>query len=165
MENLNSGETKAEGVTRHRVVRRARGKASDYPCWSCLENGIVILADVWATIHGETGSDPWSDYVPLCNSCHRIYDKQLKGEEHGMAMLSDSDVREIRRRFRAECIKSGVSVTPVPGLPRQLRDPQSGSRRTERARIIRYLAEEFGVSSRHLRGIVDGNKRRREARQ
>jgi hypothetical protein len=61
---------------RHRLVRRVRGLASTYLCIRCAEDGIEKPALEWATIHGETGEDPWADYVPLCKPCHCYYDRE-----------------------------------------------------------------------------------------
>jgi hypothetical protein len=40
----------------------------------CAEDGQKIQAAEWALIHGETGQDPWADYVALCRHCHQVYD-------------------------------------------------------------------------------------------
>lgn len=58
----------------HKRVRNARGKASEHDCVKCAENGMQKKADDWAQVHGEPGTDPWADYVPLCHSCHMLYD-------------------------------------------------------------------------------------------
>jgi hypothetical protein len=29
-------------------------------------------------IHGADGYDPWADYVPLCRSCHLLYDHDAR---------------------------------------------------------------------------------------
>ena len=50
-------------------VRKARGPAREQQCVRCPEQALD-----WATIHGETGKDPWADYVPLCRRCHIAYD-------------------------------------------------------------------------------------------
>ncbi len=55
-------------------VRRTRGLASGHLCVRCIEDGISKQAQDWALVHGETGMDPWADYVPLCRSCHKKYD-------------------------------------------------------------------------------------------
>jgi len=53
----------------HKRVSRARGPASAHQCVRC-----PAQAAHWATVHGETGTDIWADYVPMCVSCHRKYD-------------------------------------------------------------------------------------------
>lgn len=60
---------------RHYLVRKARGPAKLHDCVRCIENEITKPAAHWALIHGETGDDPWADYVPLCQSCHFTYDQ------------------------------------------------------------------------------------------
>ena len=59
---------------RHQRVHAARGKAAAQKCARCAEVGTDRPARDWATIHGETGDDPWADYVALCRSCHIAYD-------------------------------------------------------------------------------------------
>jgi len=46
-----------------------RGKANEYLCAKCDRK-----AKDWAHIHGESGDDPWADFVPLCRRCHMQYD-------------------------------------------------------------------------------------------
>lgn len=53
----------------HARVYGQRGKASQYECVKC--DG---PAQEWATVHGESGDDPWADYVAMCRSCHHSYD-------------------------------------------------------------------------------------------
>lgn len=53
----------------HKRVVIYRGPASAHQCVGCLAQ-----AAEWATVHGETGQDPWADYVPLCIRCHQRYD-------------------------------------------------------------------------------------------
>lgn len=83
---------------RHRAVQKAQGKATEHVCVRCPEPAIN-----WATIHGETGDDPWADYVPLCGRCHSIYDGRTgrprphaRGEDRPAAKLTEVQVREIR---------------------------------------------------------------------
>lgn len=93
---------------RHKRVAKARGPARDHDCVRCLENGVAKKASTWATVHGCDGSDPWADYVPLCQQCHFAYDnvheirksngweeKNLSGQRHRRS-LSDQKVREVR---------------------------------------------------------------------
>ena len=63
-----NGETDADYVRRHNIVKRAKGRAADYPCEHC---GGTALD--WATIHGTDGLAV-DDYMPLCRPCHRQYD-------------------------------------------------------------------------------------------
>jgi hypothetical protein len=57
---------------RHAMVRRVRGKASDYTC-SCGSP-----AAHWATLPGLDGSKP-EHYSPMCRSCHRREHLALAG--------------------------------------------------------------------------------------
>jgi hypothetical protein len=59
---------------RHRNIRELRGPATQYECVRCTEYGVGRQAKFWSTIHGADGFDYWADYVPLCSSCHRLYD-------------------------------------------------------------------------------------------
>lgn len=54
----------------HRKLHKQRGKASDHLCVRC-DNP----AKQWAQVHGEDGSNPWADYVPMCCRCHVNYDR------------------------------------------------------------------------------------------
>lgn len=56
-------------------LRRTRGPASNHLCVRCAEDGKEVRAAEWALVHGESGADPWADYVPLCSVCHKQYDK------------------------------------------------------------------------------------------
>src|SRR5712692_7950315 len=82
----------------HMRVDRVRGKARDHDCVSCVELGIPKKADEWAQVHGESGSDPWADFVPLCYKCHKRYDnvgskggnaKRAGGRNTGMRCSSE----------------------------------------------------------------------------
>ena len=66
--------TEASYTAKHARVRRRRGLASTHECVRCLEDGKHRQANDWAMVHGETGDDVWADYVPMCHSCHMIYD-------------------------------------------------------------------------------------------
>lgn len=65
---------------RYRCVA-VRGKASKYQCVRCAENGSAKQACDWAHLHTETGNDPWADFVPLCRSCHKLYDSKPHTDE------------------------------------------------------------------------------------
>jgi hypothetical protein len=55
---------------RHFALSSARGKAAAYPCAHCTGR-----ANDWATAHGSCPEhDIQRGYVPLCRSCHRVYD-------------------------------------------------------------------------------------------
>jgi hypothetical protein len=53
----------------HKRVTYHRGPASQHQCVRC-----PAQAAEWATVHGEDGTDPWADYVPMCHPCHVHYD-------------------------------------------------------------------------------------------
>lgn len=55
--------------TLHQRVAKERGKAAEYSCRDCNNP-----AAQWATVHGTDGTDPYEHYVPLCLSCHNVYD-------------------------------------------------------------------------------------------
>ena len=61
--------------TKHQRIPRFRGQVSDELCVKCIEKGVNKPAQQWAQVHGEDGTDPWADYVPMCVKCHHIYDK------------------------------------------------------------------------------------------
>jgi hypothetical protein len=62
----------------HERLWEARGKARNQICWRHAELGMIIPAESWATIHGESGMDPWADFVPLCRACHYRYDRESR---------------------------------------------------------------------------------------
>lgn len=62
---------------RHYRVKRVRGPASAHQCVRC-----PAQARDWAQIHTEDGEDPWADYVPLCKSCHLVYDQSGHRKPH-----------------------------------------------------------------------------------
>lgn len=53
----------------HARVNKIRGKARARLCTFCLGQGAE-----WAQVHEYDGTNPWSDFIPLCNKCHRKYD-------------------------------------------------------------------------------------------
>ena len=61
--------TDPDYAKKHYRVYRKYGKAKDYLCDHCDGD-----ARHWAHIHGTDGSNPDTDFMPLCISCHRIYD-------------------------------------------------------------------------------------------
>jgi hypothetical protein len=85
----------------HRHVRAVRGPAWKQTCGHCGKPA----AD-WATIHGHSGEQP-DDYMPLCRSCHHIYDGRvvnfppMVGEACPAAKLTEESVRAIRARAAA----------------------------------------------------------------
>jgi hypothetical protein len=91
---------------KHERVERLRGKAHEHPCCRCWENDVVVIAAHWARIRTENGNDPWSDHVPLCEPCHRHYDRH---DNDGVnAKLCPDDVVLIRFM-----LAEGDSVTNV----------------------------------------------------
>jgi len=80
----------------HRMVRRLRGPASECQCVRCPRQ-----AQVWAQVHTEDGTDPWADYVPLCRSCHCIYDRVNVGY-----------VQSPQHRARNKAAKQGWRPSP-----------------------------------------------------
>lgn len=50
--------------TRHRRLKKARGRAKEYGCISCPKQAFD-----WAQKHGTDGESP-EDYDPMCRSCH-----------------------------------------------------------------------------------------------
>src|ERR1017187_368947 len=69
------GKYTATYYANHTRLRRARGSASQFKCMHCAENGVNKQAQEWAQVHDTDGIDPYDDYISLCKSCHRRYDK------------------------------------------------------------------------------------------
>lgn len=84
-------------VARHRNVRDARGKAREYPCEHCGQQGAS-----WAQIHGTDGESP-GDYMPLCWPCHAKYDDftgRFKGGRRKQSPETREKIRQAAlRRF------------------------------------------------------------------
>lgn len=59
---------------RHRGVRKVRGSARLQQCAGDSEHCTGQAKD-WATVHGTSGQDPMTDYLPLCTPCHVTYDR------------------------------------------------------------------------------------------
>lgn len=59
----------AEYAANHNRVRKAKGKASDYPCVDCSKD-----ARDWAHIHDKPKGDV-NSYQPMCRLCHQAYDR------------------------------------------------------------------------------------------
>jgi hypothetical protein len=110
----------------HRRVDRARGKAKEHECVRCAENGIVKRAREWARVHGEDGTDPWADYVPLCYPCHRTYDNNA------------SFSRDYWERYRAQnpfgCGHTRDGNTLVKGKSHKCRICTNAANRRRRVR-------------------------------
>jgi hypothetical protein len=85
----------------HRKVRKLRGPASAQLCVRCIENGADKQAHDWAQVHTEDGLDPWADYVPLCRSCHEIYD----GKNTGRVISGDT-------RSKISAARKGQKIRP-----------------------------------------------------
>lgn len=75
----------------HRTIRFYRGGAWQYSCCGCR----IKKARHWARIHEACGRDPW-DYVPLCISCHAIYD----GKGKDVVVEQDEKGRFLKGRTR-----------------------------------------------------------------
>lgn len=54
----------------HKRLHKHRGRAAVHQCVRC-----PAPAAEWAQVHGEDGTDPWADFVPLCRRCHVQYDR------------------------------------------------------------------------------------------
>ncbi len=98
--------------SKHERVERARGKASVHACEHCDAG-----AKEWATIHDTPGSEP-QHFIPLCISCHRLYDDgnesrgskaNRHGERNGRAKLCGSDV--IKSKIRVAAGESILSIS------------------------------------------------------
>lgn len=113
----------AEYYARHRMIRSECGAAWNYQCTHCGGQ-----AEDWATIHDRDGESV-ADYMPLCKSCHHKYDGLVanlpaprSGQDHPMAKLNDSLVREIRARAangeprRDLAGAFGVSLETITGV-------------------------------------------------
>lgn len=55
--------------TQHTRIAEILGPALNYPCLEC-----GITAFEWAHLHGTPGTNPDSDFIPLCHRCHTVYD-------------------------------------------------------------------------------------------
>lgn len=136
----------------HNRVARTRGKASEHPCSGC-----TAPAEQWS--YDETDPAPlegvqngstvrWSAdidrYRPLCRSCHKRADNTVRqaqgrwnpialtGTANPRARLTESQVREIRRRAAAATERLNVSA----------------------------LSREFGVGRRTIDRVLDGRSYR-----
>ena len=93
-------------------MRAERGPAWKQICGHCGKPA----AD-WATIHGQSGERA-DDYMPLCRSCHHLYDGRTvnspTGEAHPAAKLTESSVREIRTR--AAALERGADLARAYGV-------------------------------------------------
>lgn len=101
-------EDRQDYFARHWRLRQDRGRAKAHKCWRCLENGIPKQASDWAQIHTETGEDPFTDYVPLCRSCHIRYDKSGHRQPHSDAARQKMSVT--RRLAYAEGRRVGANT-------------------------------------------------------
>ena len=113
---------------RHQQVYRARGKAGGHPCI----DGCGRPAEDWSQVHGTDGLDLDEHWQPRCRRCHRAYDGPTRGEAVHGAVLTEADIREIRRLHDSE------------------RDaPRYGRTWTEKA-----LATRFGTTQENIGCIV-----------
>jgi hypothetical protein len=96
-------------------MRRVRGRAADQLCARCAEDGTGKPARDWATVHGESGEDPWADYVPLCRACHIAYDGSGHRVPHtasSRAKMSEGQKRRFARDGGANKFNSGKTYCP-----------------------------------------------------
>ena len=75
----------------HRAVHRKYGKAYEYLCEWC-DRGAVE----WAWVH-DTNPEEEENYIPLCQFCHRKYDKPNLGGTCKKRKLEVDEVLEIKR--------------------------------------------------------------------
>lgn len=99
---------------RHRMVVKYRGKAAEHTC-SCGKP-----AREWATIHGKDGLSP-EDYMPMCSSCHRHYDKpkvpRKRTEEEKKNLSEKMKGRKLSPETRAKLQVHWDARRGVPRLP------------------------------------------------
>ncbi len=90
----------------HYNVQQERGKASTYLC----EGGCQGRARDWAYVHG-TDPKNVNNYVPLCRSCHKLYDGGSSKR------FTDDQIREMRRLHSEGWGTTGIAarfhVTPT----------------------------------------------------
>ena len=84
----------------HSKVWSRLDKASYHGCRHCATRGEYTPAAEWAQIHGTDGSNPLTDYMPLCKACHVLYDNgcTINGDgtmTGGYAVVA----AELNRRF------------------------------------------------------------------
>lgn len=72
-------------AAKHKRLRKARGPAAAHSCVKCAECETVKTAYDWAQIHGQDGSDPWADFIPLCRACHLCYDRAARQSPEALA--------------------------------------------------------------------------------
>src|ERR1035441_4479483 len=84
--------------SRHWRVSQLRGKAEEHTCVCCGS-----AAQQWAQVHDSDGLDEM-DYMPLCVSCHREYDKpsRARGEQVGSAKLTYDLAEELRELYETK---------------------------------------------------------------
>lgn len=131
----------------HRVFDK-RGSAKDQICVKHAELGENIRADEWAQVHGTDGEDPWADYVPLCISCHRIYDRPhrtARWHAHNQRiskLITDLNIRRtgipLSPEHRAKVISGKVKLTE--SIVSECRIRHAAGER------ICDLSREFGVA-------------------
>lgn len=102
----------------HRLVNRQRGPARVHDCSRCL----VRKAHVWAQVHTETGLDPWADYLPLCKSCHCIYDQVNIGAVRSPEVRARISATKLAHPYvmtASERAQVGARFRGVPKTPEQ----------------------------------------------
>ena len=91
----------------HQRIAALRGKPAG-PCEHCGTTDLAaVIRFEWAFNHVGNWQNP-ADYLRLCMPCHRQFDaaSHVRGEQAGVAKLTASDVREIRKLHAA-----GTSTT------------------------------------------------------
>lgn len=103
--------------SKHWHIRKAKGSASQYQCSNC-----DAQARDWAQIHDTDGTNPQTDFMPMCRKCHIAYDghahtqwetKKLRGYKQGEAQRTASSERQKKYQAsktpeeRSEMIKRG----------------------------------------------------------
>jgi hypothetical protein len=108
----------------HKRVKAYNGPASLYRCAAC-----GAAATDWACYRNRTEQEDlvgrWTvtysvsihDYAPMCRRCNRWSGGNLRGEDHGRAKLTETDVLSVRDRlargerldYAAEAANLGVS--------------------------------------------------------
>ena len=129
----------------HNRVHRILGSATVHQCVRCPRQ-----AQEWAQIHTEDGTDPLTDYVPMCVSCHRLYDSINRTErwyvtraEAGARFAALNKARTgqaLLPRHRAQVMAAaGIVPKLTAEIVRECRDRALQGERN------RDLAIEYGV--------------------
>lgn len=151
----------------HWRVRQVRGRASDYPCVRCSEYGVGRRARHWATIHGTDGTDPFADYVPMCQQCHFAYDGVNEGNrgvpkspEHRAAISAGKKGKPTHRKSPDEISRIKAKLK---GRPSPTRGMKMGEATKEKHRT-RMLAGQSAAMQEAAHAARWGTHRRPEIR-